>query len=93
MTETTATSTKAPVMKFSHLGLVVKDLPMMEEFYTRVLGFELTDKGTTGQGVTMAFMTLDPDEHHQVFLVDGRPDNMPCGSRWVGRSTNKRSRL
>ena len=43
MTETTATSTKAPVMKFSHLGLVVKDLPKMEEFYTRVLGFELTD--------------------------------------------------
>ena len=67
----------APRMKFSHLGLVVKDLEMMEDFYTRVLGFELTDKGTTGQGATMAFMTLDPDEHHQVFLVDGRPDELP----------------
>jgi catechol 2,3-dioxygenase len=78
--ETKATATKAPVMKFSHLGLVVKDLPMMEEFYTRMLGFELTDKGKTGQGVTMAFMTLDPDEHHQVFLVDGRPDDMPSNT-------------
>jgi len=71
---------KAPVMKFSHLGLVVKDLPMMEKFYTEVLGFELTDKGKTGQGVTMAFMTLDPDEHHQVFLVDGRPDGLPTNT-------------
>lgn len=74
---TTSTATKAPVMKFSHLGLVVKDIGMMEDFYTRVLGFALTDKGTTGIGATMAFMTLDPDEHHQVFLVDGRPDDLP----------------
>ena len=80
MTESTATPDKAPVMKFSHLGLVVKDLPMMEAFYTGVLGFELTDKGKTGQGVTMAFMTLDPDEHHQVFLVDGRPDDLPTNT-------------
>lgn len=71
---------KAPRMKFSHLGLVVKDLEMMQEFYTRVLGFELTDKGKTGVGATMAFMTLDPDEHHQVFLVDGRPDGLPSNT-------------
>lgn len=71
---------KAPRMKFSHLGLVVKDLEMMEAFYTGVLGFELTDKGKTGQGVTMAFMTLDPEEHHQVFLVDGRPEDLPSNT-------------
>lgn len=74
------TEAKAPRMKFSHLGLVVKDLEMMEDFYTRVLGFELTDKGKTGQGVTMAFMTLDPEEHHQVFLVDGRPEDLPSNT-------------
>lgn len=72
MTETGGA--KAPKMKFSHLGLVVKDLPLMEDFYTRVMGFEMTDKGKTRNGVTMAFMTLDPEEHHQVFLVDGKPD-------------------
>lgn len=68
------TADTAPRMKFSHLGLVVSDLETMQEFYTRVLGFELTDKGVTGSGATMAFMTLDPGEHHQVFLVDGKPD-------------------
>ena len=28
----------------------------------------------------MIFMTLDPDEHHQVFLVEGRPDDMPTNT-------------
>lgn len=65
---------------FSHMGLVVKDIAMMEDFYTRVIGFERTDGGRTGQGVTMIFMTLDPREHHQVFLVEGRPDNLPSNT-------------
>lgn len=73
----TVSAGAAPRMKFSHLGLVVKDVAMMQDFYTRVLGFALTDKGVNGQGATMAFMTLDPDGHHQVFLVDGRPDDLP----------------
>ena len=38
-----ATISPAPVMKFSHLGLVVRDLPMMEQFYTGILGFALTE--------------------------------------------------
>ena len=61
-------------VRFSHLGLVVSDIEMMEDFYTRVIGFERTDGGMTGQGVIMIFMTLDPTEHHQVFLVEGKPD-------------------
>ncbi len=77
------TADKAPRMKFSHLGLVVSDLEAMQEFYTRVLGFELTDKGTTGSGATMAFMTLDPAEHHQVFLVDGKPDGELPANRFM----------
>ena len=79
MTEPHAAA-KPPRMKFSHLGLVVADIEMMQDFYTRVLGFELTDKGKTGQGVTMAFMTLDPSEHHQVFLVDGKPEHLPSNT-------------
>lgn len=65
---------------FSHMGLVVKDIDMMEKFYTETIGFERTDGGRTGQGVTMIFMTLDPREHHQVFLVEGRPDNLPTNT-------------
>jgi catechol 2,3-dioxygenase len=64
-------------VRFSHLGLVVSDIEMMEDFYTRVVGFEKTDSGTASQGITMTFMTLDPSEHHQVFLVEGRPDDLP----------------
>lgn len=79
----TGTADMAPRMKFSHLGLVVSDLEAMQEFYTRVLGFELTDKGTTGSGATMAFMTLDPEEHHQVFLVDGKPDGELPANRFM----------
>ena len=77
------TADMAPRMKFSHLGLVVSDLEAMQDFYTRVLGFELTDKGTTGSGATMAFMTLDPEEHHQVFLVDGKPDGELPANRFM----------
>lgn len=76
----TKTAGAAPRMRFSHLGLVVSDIDMMQDFYTGVLGFELTDKGVTSQGATMAFMTLDPVEHHQVFLVDGKPDALPSNT-------------
>ena len=76
MAETSAERKKIRA-RFSHMGLVVKDIEMMEDFYTRVIGFERTDGGMTGAGVTMIFMTLDPEEHHQVFLVEGRPDDIP----------------
>ena len=32
-------------LSFSHLGIHVSDLPRMEDFYTRVLGFTVTDRG------------------------------------------------
>jgi catechol 2,3-dioxygenase len=66
--------------RFSHMGLVVKDIEMMENFYTNIIGFERTDGGMTGAGVVMIFMTLDPEEHHQIFLVEGRPDDMPTNT-------------
>ncbi len=79
MAAETATDKKITA-RFSHMGLVVKDIEMMEDFYTRVIGFERTDGGMTGAGVTMIFMTLDPEEHHQVFLVEGRPDDVPTNT-------------
>ena len=79
MSEQTDPSDKIRV-RFSHLGLVVSDIKMMEDFYTRVVGFEKTDSGTASQGVTMTFMTMDPSEHHQVFLVEGKPDELPSNT-------------
>ncbi len=60
-------------LSFSHVGIFVHDLPMMEDFYTRVLGFTVTDRGVA-RGRPIVFTTWDPREHHQVVLVDGRPD-------------------
>ena len=66
--------------RFSHMGLVVKDIEMMEDFYTNTIGFERTDGGMTTQRVIMIFMTLDLEKHHQVFLVEGRPDELPSNT-------------
>ena len=32
-------------LKFSHFGLHVIDMPRMEDFYSRFLGFTVTDRG------------------------------------------------
>ena len=32
-------------LSMSHIGLYVHDLPQMEDFYTRVMGFTVTDRG------------------------------------------------
>jgi len=34
-----------PSLSFSHVGLFVSDVPRMEDFYTRVMGFTVTDRG------------------------------------------------
>jgi len=44
----------------------------MEEFYTRVLGFVVTDRGPLGP-VELTFLSRDPREHHQIVLASGRP--------------------
>ena len=62
----------APVA-FSHLGINVHDLARMEDFYTRVLGLLVSDRGTLAGGPTLVFLSRDPDEHHQIVLVTGRP--------------------
>jgi catechol 2,3-dioxygenase-like lactoylglutathione lyase family enzyme len=58
---------------FSHLGIHVTDLPRMEDFYTRVLGLLVSDKGALRDGPTLVFLSRDPDQHHQIVLVTGRP--------------------
>lgn len=63
-------------LSFSHFGLYVHDLPKMEDFYSRVLEFTVTDRGhlETEQGSrSIVFLSRDPDEHHQIVLVTGRP--------------------
>jgi catechol-2,3-dioxygenase len=63
-----------PDMQIGHIGLFVENLPKMREFYTDVLGFRVTDEGK-GSVAEMAFLSRNPDEHHQIVLATGRPEN------------------
>lgn len=55
------------------MGIYVADLARMEDFYTRVLGFAVTDRGELGD-LTIVFLSLDPREHHQIILATGRKE-------------------
>jgi catechol 2,3-dioxygenase-like lactoylglutathione lyase family enzyme len=69
-----------PGLTFSHVGFFVNDIAAMEDFYTRVLEFTVTDRGQlTGPSGPMGlvFLSRDPDEHHQIVLVTGRPHELP----------------
>jgi catechol-2,3-dioxygenase len=64
--------TSVPEFSFSHMGMFVTDAARMEDFYTRVLGFAVTDRGLLGT-VSLVFLSRDPGEHHQIVLASGRP--------------------
>ena len=73
------TETPVPEVAFSHVGLFVHDLAPMVDFYHRVLGFTVTDRGEleTPRGrVELVFLSRDPREHHQLALVTGRPPGL-----------------
>ncbi len=63
-------------LQFSHVGIYVTDLATMVDFYHRVLGFPITDRGPL-HGAEMVFFSRNPAEHHQVVLVAGRPPGLP----------------
>lgn len=55
---------------FSHMGVFVRDLPRVVDFYTSVLDFVETDRGDLGDR-QIVFLSRDPREHHQVVFVSG----------------------
>lgn len=61
---------RAPHVQFSHMGINVRDYERMLDFYTRVIGFKVSDSGTRDGplGLDIAFMSLDPFEHHQFVI-------------------------
>ena len=52
------------VQKIGHVGLYCRDLPRMLEFYTRVLGFQVSDVNEKG----MTFLRFGAD-HHSLVLA------------------------
>lgn len=62
-------------LAFSHFGISCVDLPKMVAFYTETMGMIVSDQGTTGRGVDIAFLTTDPADHHQLVLAGGRKNH------------------
>jgi len=59
-------------LTLSHVGIFVANMERMVDFYTRFLGFAVSDRGSTPNG-EIVFMTRDPREHHQLVMATGRP--------------------
>jgi catechol-2,3-dioxygenase len=53
-------------MLLSHVELYVQDIAQMENFFTKKLGFVVTDRGEGKSG--MVFLSRSPNEHHQIVL-------------------------
>ena len=63
-------------LMFSHMGLSIIDIDIMERFYTQVLGFTVTDRGEIPGPMKLVFLSRDPMKHHEIVLATGRPENM-----------------
>jgi catechol-2,3-dioxygenase len=64
-----------PKPKLCHLGLYAHDLKPMVAFYTRIFGLMVTDWGYSSRGMDIAFLSGNPDEHHQLVIASGRPND------------------
>ena len=64
-------------LNISHFGLFATDVNRMVDFYTRMFGFVVSDRGESATGPTIAFLTRDPREHHQLVFATGRPADIP----------------
>ena len=68
-----------PGLTFSHIGFHAADLEKQADFYKSVLDFTETDRGVLPGPhgpVRLVFLSRDPDEHHQIVLVSGRPERL-----------------
>lgn len=64
-----------PRAQLAHFGFHVRDFEGMVDFYSKVLGLVVTDSGDYYMGGKIAFMSRDPEEHHQLVVASGRTDD------------------
>ena len=58
--------------QLSHCGVYARDIDKMVAFYTKTIGLVVSDRGVSGRGGELAFMTAAPGHHHQLVVVSGR---------------------
>jgi len=63
-------------LDISHFGLYCTDVDRMVDFYGRMFGFVVSDRGESSTGPAIVFMTRDPREHHQLVFAAGRPADL-----------------
>lgn len=68
-----------PNAQFRHVGIYVRDIEAMAQFYKRLLGLIVTDTGIAPSGGRIMFLSRSTTEHHQLVLVEGRTDAMGTG--------------
>ena len=61
-----------PNVTLRHVSMYVTDIEATLAFYTDVLGFTISDRGPF-RGEQIAFLTRDPEEHHEIVVMSGRP--------------------
>jgi len=61
------------ISKIGHVGLYCRDLPRMVDFYTRVLGFKVSDVNEKG----MTFLRFGADHHSFVLAAAPQPPGGP----------------
>lgn len=65
-------------LSWSHAVLLVRNEELMLDFYTRVLGFQVTDRGPLEDNMPdVIFLSQDPDEHHQLGMMAVRQGDDP----------------
>jgi len=65
------TAAKTPRLTLSHRTLAARDLDRLSAFYCDVLGFRVTNRGPAPDGAELAFLSQDPEHHHQIAMVGG----------------------
>ena len=65
-----------PPLVFSHFGYDTGAYDEAVDFWTRVFGFGISDRGPLGKN-SICFMTRRPFEHHQLVAVSGRDPGQP----------------
>ena len=67
-----------PGLDFHHAGLYVQDMAKMVDFFTRVMGFCLSDPRPKG-GIwsDKVYLTRESSEFDQLVFIKGRPEIEP----------------
>ena len=69
-----------PKPRLTHVGVFTQDIDAMVEFYTNVIGLTVTDRGDIRDGTArIAFLSIDPGEHHQFVMVEDPASDSPTG--------------